>query len=447
MGVIFLISFIACVTDKGYANDLNKLPPNRNELSSIKNITFSYSDNKYNVKIDLDYIYPITAKAHMQFLHLDLEGDGFSLVMPALMTNPMNSSKHLDLSFENHLSHNFTANLYRSRHLIATKDIQSTNDMNHNSNTSIYCRSEDLTAKTRSCSITNFCLQKNSILAFNKFNYSFKKPFIQYDHYQIQGKMAENQNKQVMVNRLKCNEFTKGKTLIVSMNKFKPFDFDFINIQLAPLVYITNNKSDFHYQQLFILNIQQISSPLFTTGIEIQTKYGENGCFEFADIKQLKPSEQALNYFKQKVLGSITNSDEKKIIVLESSKTKYKNINEIIKEKYGHEPKIINIDSENDLDIIKQIHDSDIVISCALNENAFPLWMKENSSFIELIPKGYECLSNVKKVMKFASNVKYELYSISNDETKQNPIDLECTNFTDISYPNIELTINPNGFI
>ena len=451
IGAVILISLLSCVTDRGYANELNKLPPNRTEMDSIKNISFSFYNNAFHSDIDLEYIFAATPKAHIKSLHVDLEGDGFKLIMPAIVTNPLNVTNKLHLNFENPLSFNYTAKLYRAKRLLAKKEINSSTPFNPKtfSNTSIFCKSENSTAKTRSCKITNFCIQNNDILAFNKFNYSFQKPFLELDSTKIiNGKMATPQFKQSILHQLNCKNFMPGQTFITSFDSFQAFNWSFLSQRLAPLSLITSNQSS-KYQNLFITNPSHDTrkSLLLKAAVSSKLILDSNGCFESAELGPIQPSKEALLHLRQSILDNLKN-EQKRVVILRSSTSniEFPNLVGGIKSTIKEEPVVFDLTIADDLTIIENIKNADIVISVALKENAFPFWMKKGSKFIEIL--SHECLSSVRSVFSEISpgNVTYSQYSVSNGKLKLIENDLECKEFRNTNIPNTEINIDSSDF-
>lgn len=120
--LVILLTIISSFGEKSHAEELNKLPRDRNELTSIKDIVMQYSDGLISVELFIDYIFEITLNQHLKFLHLEIsnEKEHYSLNTNSLASDPV-VGKYTNLKFQSPISGRINASLFRSKTLLKTE--------------------------------------------------------------------------------------------------------------------------------------------------------------------------------------------------------------------------------------------------------------------------------------------------------------------------------------
>lgn len=121
-GIIIFFTVLSSFGEKSHAEEINKLPRDRNELTSIKEISMNYSNGLITVELYIEYIFEITLNQHLKFLHLDISNDTeyHSFNIKSLAKEPL-IGKHTVLTFQSPISGRINASLFRSKTLLKTE--------------------------------------------------------------------------------------------------------------------------------------------------------------------------------------------------------------------------------------------------------------------------------------------------------------------------------------
>ena len=123
--IVIIFTVISSFFEKSYAEEINKLPSDRNELTSIKEIYIKYSNQFIIVELHIDYIYEVTLEQHLKFLHMKvLHNDQHYSLNTTSMTPQSTIGKITILQFVAPISPPFTVQLYRSKSLLKQIEIQ-----------------------------------------------------------------------------------------------------------------------------------------------------------------------------------------------------------------------------------------------------------------------------------------------------------------------------------
>ena len=78
--ICFVLIYILGIITKGTSKiqQLNNLPDDRNETTSIKDIYISHEKGKFYVHVFIKYIYEITLEQHIKFFKLCCKSEAFS---------------------------------------------------------------------------------------------------------------------------------------------------------------------------------------------------------------------------------------------------------------------------------------------------------------------------------------------------------------------------------
>ena len=131
--LVIFFTIISSFGEKSHAEELNKLPRDRNELTSIKDIVMQYSDGLISVELYIDYIFDITLNQHLKFLHLEIsnEKEHYSLNTSSLARDPV-LGKYTNLKFQSPIYGRINASLFRSKTLLKTEIFNIDEENNRN---------------------------------------------------------------------------------------------------------------------------------------------------------------------------------------------------------------------------------------------------------------------------------------------------------------------------
>ena len=131
-GIVIIFTIISSFGEKSHAEELNKLPRDRNELTSIKEITMKHSNSLITVELYIDYIFQITLDQHLKFLHLDISNsaENHTLNINSLAKNPL-IGKYTILTFQSPINGRVNVSLFRSKTLLKTEIFNINEEKSH----------------------------------------------------------------------------------------------------------------------------------------------------------------------------------------------------------------------------------------------------------------------------------------------------------------------------
>lgn len=127
--LVIFFSIISSFGEKSHAEELNKLPRDRNELTSIKETSLHYSNGFIVVEMYIDFIFQITLDQHIRFLRLEISNPNkrFSFNISSVAKEPL-IGKYTSLSFQSPINGKINASLFRSKILLKTEMLEIVED-------------------------------------------------------------------------------------------------------------------------------------------------------------------------------------------------------------------------------------------------------------------------------------------------------------------------------
>ncbi|OHS93777.1 hypothetical protein TRFO_11578 [Tritrichomonas foetus] len=426
--IVILLTVITSFGEKNHAEELNKLPRNRTEISNIKKITMTNADNLINVFLEIEYIYEITLSQHIQFLRLEIVSNGIKYLLNSsnLASEPI-LGRHTSFAYQTPIYGEIKANLYRSKTLLKSEsfNIQKAFDKNsQNGKTSLIC--SGYTSKTRKCEFSNVCMNSNSLLFFSEAPIEFENPLFSFSKTQfLNGKKGKsvtlddylsqiNQTEIADENTNEIQLFDK-KTLVLAISNYLPYDWEWI----SSFSYIIEGYN-YDSTVLIVQNLHQIGH--LTDYIKLLSKnddfnfqfhkYSGNSCFQHVLIDHFIKNSSKISTFREKIIQNLENTnsihkltknDKDFVLNLLSNSSNYQisNLNEvskaICKDCSVH---TVFIEESEVTDLIKSLQSAKFVVaphSIALSQT---FWMK--GTLFEFIPKGGECIEFPKEPISYS---------------------------------------------
>ena len=175
IGATLLLSVVLSLGEGGHVKELNRLPRDRDELTSIKNSGIEINGESIVVSMRVEYIYPITLEMHMRLLRVVVVGTGFNVTMNVTDAEQVTrSGGDIVMRFKAPCSGEHRVLLFRSKTLLTT----SSGTLQANAS-SVNCSGEN--PSTRVCTFNDVCFSAGTMYFMPRYRHTFEKPLMSYD--------------------------------------------------------------------------------------------------------------------------------------------------------------------------------------------------------------------------------------------------------------------------
>lgn len=437
--IVLVLTILSSFGEKNHVQELNNLPDDRNELSSIKDVQLSTDGKHVLADVFVDYIYPITLNQHARFIHLEISGDGFNLSMPSpIKMTPKSHVDKLQMKFKTYRRGNIHAALYRSKSKIKEADLEITEDEEDDGMTMVECSGRF--NFIRNCNFTNICIEFDKFNWFSPGSYSFQPDFIKFsDVAPFFGKKATKANIHLMKEHINQTEDYGRNNLITALPKFQPYDWKWMK-DISSLAYLQKENN---YENIFALRApKEISNNEYLNKIgKFINVIDDMKCITGAHARQLRGTDETLKYFKEKMTKDIKDEMKQELILLRSIHSHYNitNIMNISKMICSNcTIKEIYVENEDPNEIMKQLFNSKFIIAPHSPVISQIFWGR--STFVELLPEAAECTKWTQHISNLAQINHYRIVVGENVRLANNTI-VECQpieNINQIVTPSIE---------
>ena len=418
-GLVLILSLLSLGGESSHASELNKLPWNRTEITNIKNISMELSNYKFIIKMFVDYIFPISMTQHYMFFHLDIVGSGYTVTMKTNETNkeiyfPVKNNTFIH---ESPTFGDFTAKFIRSKTVLLEKNYTNIKPQKNYRNTTFSCWEDS--HKQRECEIYNFCFKPERFFWFSKHKITFQEPLLKLDKFTTVSTKQAPKNLNQFIESQQIDEMISGNNVIVAFNYYDPLSWRWISEVLAPLADIV--EKDNTIDKIYCLKAPREiidSNMLSVLGSFSPVLPSDTICLQHGTYKILNYTRTMYSNLKQKMQKELKDQFRKhKLVVLINNETDHYFINlAAAAQKITNQtdPHIINIQKTDELEIIKDIYEAEYVVSSIGLTSSQSFWLN-NGTYIEFIPKGYECNTNCEDPCS-KGKVKHLRYIVTENE-------------------------------
>ncbi|EAY08409.1 hypothetical protein TVAG_269350 [Trichomonas vaginalis G3] len=449
IATLALLTVISSFFEGSHVAELNSLPINRTELTNIKNISIMFtSKNFFKVDLFIDYIFDVSLEEHYKYMNLRVYQAGIEYRSSTNVLNDYAVNRQVSWYYLNPVYGNATIRLYRGNIFVAEENM--TNLVPSNlSNTGFSCVGKD--TKDRECEFSNVCYNAQNILYTSFHTVTSPLPILQLsDLISFSPKQISMNVSQNAAYKLETNITYNERIVVIAFNSFSLYSWDWIYNTATPLINAINDVSD-------IDRIHAIGAPSSVINSSFCNLFGKMEpledqliCNKYTIFKQLKPQPWGTVIQSKKIVLQKINEKVKKptydCIILEggSHPIKFDNMNEIAQDISKLNPKTIDINITDDVEVIYYVSHAKYIFTTSGSTSSLVFWVNQGK-FFEFVPSGFENVVNGQLPAEFV-NASYYHYVVSQNETKLFDSNQIYNSTEDVSL-NTTFTIHPFEFI
>lgn len=414
---VFFLTVISATGEKSHAIELNKLPRNRTELTSIKSTNIISEDNLVTLEMKIDCIYPITLQQHFKFLKLRLSGDGYNITMNTSDTvRASANSRDLSATFDPPVNGDIRAEMLRSSTVLNASEIEMKHTTRRNDRTEISTSGRFSTG--RSVNLSNVCWNGNKFLYFSNATWALEDPLAKFSTGTVvSGRRGFTHTYNNYITQKKPGRVLSGNTLVVDLPVFDPLNWNDITEIAAPLANIL--QSD-HYETVLTLRDTEIG---YLKGFGNIVPLSSTVCTDSVILRHLRKSRDAIQLFIQKMRAEMKQQNLLVILDSNTSLLKVANIESLAKSVCSEcELQKIVVENATHEYITRTLASAKYIIAPHSKAVSQVIW--SYGTLIELIPDGSECSSWTFDASA-AAGVKHLRFAVGT-ATKLAPSDPEC---------------------
>lgn len=404
--LVLILTVLSSMGEKSRAIELNSLPENRNELTSITGTKLSWNGNGITAAFETKCIFQITMDQHIRFMKVGLAGDGFTCVMNTSGdTQPQTKTlEEIQFSFNPPVHGHVKTQLMRGRTVLNQSDFQIDHSWTHKSRTEI--ATSGRVPYGRRMNISNVCWNGRTFTYFGKSEWLFDDPLIRFNsHSEIGGKKGNPDSFDEYLT-FKNTQSLQGTTLIVSLDDFDPLSWGWITRTAAPLLSLVK---EYHPDQVVAIHGTNIGYlDKFT---KISLVRDEPICADFSVVEHLRKSPDSTRMLREVMVKGDTEMTES-VVILTSNRSNFivTNIEDLARGVCS-KCSIEKVVAENETvdEIAEKVSRAMFVIAPHWQAVSQALWAR--GTLIELIPEETECDGWTREVSS-AAGIKHLRFSV-----------------------------------
>ena len=421
LGVLLLfLTIIASFGEKSHAVELNHLPPDRNELTSITGTELTSDGNTVKGVFYIDCIFDITADQHIRFMRLGLQGDGFNITLNTTGdVRPHKASlKEIEMEFDPPVSGTVKAQLMRGKAVLNSSEFTLSRQFNRGNRSEISTNGK--ISFGRHVNVSNVCWNGRSFMYFGHSQWSLDEPLVKFNgNTVLSGQKAQPAVFDEYVTFKNISNVLAGVTLVVSLEQYDPMNWTWMTRTAAPLAALIHE-----YQPSQVLALQGTTIGYLEKLGKISLVQNEQICTEVAVVEHMRKSPESAKLLKKMLVKPDTEVLDRVVLLL-SNKSNFTvtNLEDLAAGVCEH-CVVERLVAENESidSIIEKVSRARVVIAPHSPVVSQALWAQ--GTLIELIPENAECVSWTYDVSR-AAGIKHLRFSVGS-ATKLAPETKEC---------------------
>jgi hypothetical protein len=407
--IVTILTILSAMGEKSHIYELNQLPRNRTELTSIKSFDLTSNGITITATVRIEYIYRVTLDQHFRFLFLHLRGDGYNISLnnSNLAGNPV-VDNDMVLPFEIPVIGPVHASLTRSKsHLISRDFVIQPHEV---SGEKTVLSSAGERAFGRRINLTNVCWTSEKFFFFSRAVWAFEDPFVKFVGFgSVSGRRGSRANLQDFMRQRGIKEFREGSSLVVDCPRVAPLDWEWIKNTAAPIAYLQSSRE---FDTILALRATGDLSFFEKVGNVVGASH-ELICVRDSEVHHLTASNESLAFFRKLMIGEASEVTPK-VIVLKSNSTFFTvtNVGEVAK-AVCPDCAVQEIVAEDikPLQLVQIMAEARFVIAPYSSALSQAFWMQ--GTLIEIIPNGTQCQNWTFEVSE-AARVKHWRFAVEN---------------------------------